>query len=113
MTFKVLDLSLDAVYMWTGRTPCHGRLYDALPEESRTARVKLLLPKGVSGDIDLVVHLAGTGDHGFERRMHLGFPLIAKACMHAPLMLTCFTSTHPTLVNPICRQLVPTFRYSD
>ena len=28
---------------------------------------------------DCVIHLAGTGDHGFERRMNLGFPLIAKA----------------------------------
>ncbi len=61
------------------RTPCHGRLYDALPEESRTARVRLLQPKGGVGMRDCVVHLAGTGDHGFERRMNLGFPLITKA----------------------------------
>ena len=62
----------------TSRTPCFGRLYDALPVESRTARVKLVLPQGASPDTDLVVHLAGTGDHGFERRLHLGFPLIKQ-----------------------------------
>ena len=62
------------------RTPCFGRLYDALPEESRTARVKLVVPQGASADTDLVVHLAGTGDHGFERRLHLGFPLVKQVC---------------------------------
>ena len=60
------------------RTPCSGRLYDALPEESRTARVKLVAPQAATPDTDLVVHLAGTGDHGFERRLHLGFPLIKQ-----------------------------------
>ncbi len=60
------------------RTPCFGRLYDALPEESRVARVKLVVPQGHPSDTDLVIHLAGTGDHGFERRLHLGFPLIKQ-----------------------------------
>ncbi len=60
------------------RTPCFGRLYDALPEESRIARVKLLMPQGPHSKTDLVVHLAGTGDHGFDRRLHLGFPLIKQ-----------------------------------
>ena len=60
------------------RTPCFGRLYDALPEESRVARVKLVAPQAATPDTDLVVHLAGTGDHGFERRLHLGFPLIKQ-----------------------------------
>ena len=60
------------------RTPCFGRLYDALPEKSRIARVKLVKPQGPHTKTDLVVHLAGTGDHGFERRLHLGFPLIKQ-----------------------------------
>lgn len=60
------------------RTPCFGRLYDALPEESRIARVKLVAPQAAAPDTDLVVHLAGTGDHGFKRRLHLGFPLIKQ-----------------------------------
>lgn len=64
--------------MLASRTPCFGRLYDALPEESRTARVKLVVPQGHPSDTDLVIHLAGTGDHGFERRLHLGFPLIKQ-----------------------------------
>ena len=70
--------------MLLSRTPCFGRLYDALPEESRTARVKLVVPQGASADTDLVVHLAGTGDHGFERRLHLGFPLIKQVCTLLP-----------------------------
>ena len=46
------------------------------------ARVKLVMPQGPPSDTDLVVHLAGTGDHGFERRLHLGFPLIKQVrCM--------------------------------
>ncbi len=60
------------------RTPCFGRLYDALPEESRIARVKLVAPHAATPETDLVVHLAGTGDHGFERRLHLGLPLIKQ-----------------------------------
>ena len=59
------------------RTPCFGRIYDALPEESRTARVQLLRPKQADA-ADCVVHLAGTGDHHFERRMQLGSPLLRK-----------------------------------
>ena len=42
------------------------------------ARVKLVMPQGPRSGTDLVVHLAGTGDHGFERRLHLGFPLIKQ-----------------------------------
>jgi len=40
--------------------------------------VKLVVPQGHPSDTDLVIHLAGTGDHGFERRLHLGFPLIKQ-----------------------------------
>ncbi|CAL8468337.1 g7877 [Coccomyxa elongata] len=77
------------------RTPCHGRLYDALPEESRTARVRLLQPKGGVGMRDCVVHLAGTGDHGFERRMNLGFPLIAKGVATMALESPYYGSRRP------------------
>ncbi len=61
------------------RTPCYGRVYDALPEESRCAHVQLLRPRG-PWEGDCVVHLAGTGDHGFQRRMQLGAPLLSKVC---------------------------------
>ena len=86
ITFETMNrdvaTSCDLFGMLQSRTPCFGRLYDALPEESRTARVKLVVPQGASADTDLVVHLAGTGDHGFERRLHLGFPLIKQVCPH-------------------------------
>ena len=101
------------------RTPCHGRLYDALPEESRTARVRLLQPKGGSdGSRDCVVHLAGTGDHGFERRMNLGFPLIAKvpwrtseAFMTATLSAPRTSKQHKCLLtfNPFRDIITPLF----
>ena len=81
-------LSRDLFGVLQSRTPCFGRLYDALPEESRTARVKLVVPQGASADTDLVVHLAGTGDHGFERRLHLGFPLVKQVC---PPRTTCMS----------------------
>ncbi len=67
------------------RTPCSGRIYDALPPESRTARVRLLQPKAgarLSAARACVVHLAGTGDFAHERRLNLGFPLVAQV---APL----------------------------
>jgi hypothetical protein len=101
------------------RTPCHGRLYDALPEESRTARVRLLQPKGGSdGSRDCVVHLAGTGDHGFERRMNLGFPLIAKVPWHAsdalttailPALRTSKQYKCPLTFNPFRDTITPLF----
>ncbi|KAK9820289.1 hypothetical protein WJX72_008631 [[Myrmecia] bisecta] len=62
----------------TFRTPCFGRVYDALPVESRSARVQLLLPKQEAQRRACVVHLAGTGDHHFTRRLNLGFPLLAQ-----------------------------------
>lgn len=86
----------DAPHVCQNRTPCFGRLYDALPEESRVARVRLLLPKQASSqDTDCVLHLAGTGDHGFSRRTHLAFPLIAKVFLgfliHVIRPLSCCT----------------------
>ncbi len=83
-----------------------SRVYDALPEESRTARVQLLVPSSSSSSSASssaaggaqqgagmragrlagcrrppsgVVHLAGTGDQGFSRRLRLSFPLIKQA----------------------------------
>ena len=70
----------------------------ALPEASRVARARLLTPApdprvggggggGGGGSFSsrpppsrspaLYVHLAGTGDHGFDRRLRLGAPLLA------------------------------------
>ena len=65
------------------RTPCQGKVYDALPLESRTTYVQLLAPKAVSGQAACVMHLAGTGDHGFERRLRLGAPLLSKVSTKA------------------------------
>ncbi|XBH62236.1 protein ABHD18 [Triticum urartu] len=59
------------------RTTCDERLIDALPPESHNARVAFLTPKDVSPEkMACVVHLAGTGDHSFERRLRLGGPLL-------------------------------------
>ncbi|XP_038906354.1 protein ABHD18 [Benincasa hispida] len=59
------------------RTPCDGQLLAALPPESHNARVAFLMPKSVpTHKISCVVHLAGTGDHTFERRLRLGGPLL-------------------------------------
>lgn len=69
-SFQVLEGSF--------RTPCQGRVFDALPEQSRTTLVQLLTPKRVNEDTSCVLHLAGTGDHGFARRMRMGQPLLAQ-----------------------------------
>lgn len=73
------------------RTPVSvPRVYDALSKEVRTARAQLLVPIGTDlnrspattmGDrppATCVLHLAGTGDHGFQRRLELGFPLLKQ-----------------------------------
>ncbi|KAJ7563659.1 hypothetical protein O6H91_03G119300 [Diphasiastrum complanatum] len=60
-------------------TPCDDLVRQALPPESMTARVRLLTPKNIPfHDTACVVHLAGTGDHGFERRLRLGAPLLKE-----------------------------------
>lgn len=60
-------------------TPCEEMLKQVLPLESLTARVRLLSPRKVpSHHTSCVVHLAGTGDHGFDRRLRLGAPLLEK-----------------------------------
>ncbi|KAJ4972362.1 hypothetical protein NE237_005461 [Protea cynaroides] len=61
------------------RTPCDEQLIGALPPESYTARVAFLTPKLVPPhQMACVVHLAGTGDHTFERRLRLGSPLLKE-----------------------------------
>lgn len=74
-------------------TPCTGAVYDGLPPESRVARARMLLPQLPTHlpdrtPLDCVVHLAGTGDHGFERRLTLGLPLlqhgIASIALESP-----------------------------
>ncbi|RID71466.1 hypothetical protein BRARA_C03403 [Brassica rapa] len=51
----------------------------ALPPESRTARVAWLVPKDVPPQkMSCVVHLAGTGDHTYDRRLRLGGPLVKQ-----------------------------------
>ena len=62
----------------TCRTHCQGTLYDALPVESRRTHIQLLVPKPFEARTACVIHLAGTGDHGFERRMRLGAPLLEQ-----------------------------------
>ncbi|KAL2652340.1 hypothetical protein R1flu_020468 [Riccia fluitans] len=58
-------------------TPCEDVVRQALPVESQIGRVRLLTPKNVPRhESSCVVHLAGTGDHGFERRLRLGGPLL-------------------------------------
>ncbi|XP_021282211.1 protein ABHD18 isoform X1 [Herrania umbratica] len=61
------------------RTPCDEQLLGALPLESHNARVAFLVPKLVPPPkMACVVHLAGTGDHTFERRLRLGGPLLKE-----------------------------------
>ncbi|XP_008787285.2 protein ABHD18-like [Phoenix dactylifera] len=61
------------------RTPCDEELINALPPESHNARVAFLAPKFVPPQkMACVVHLAGTGDHTFERRLRLGGPLLKQ-----------------------------------
>ncbi|XP_043691866.1 protein ABHD18 [Telopea speciosissima] len=61
------------------RTPCDEQLISALPPESYTARVAYLTPKLIHPHkMACVVHLAGTGDHSFERRLRLGAPLLKE-----------------------------------
>ncbi|KAL4424597.1 hypothetical protein ABPG77_009181 [Micractinium sp. CCAP 211/92] len=66
------------VFKASFRTPCQGRVYDALPPESRTAHAMLILPDRPAEGSPCVVHLAATGDHGYTRRTHLGLPLVQQ-----------------------------------
>lgn len=60
-------------------TPCEEQVRAALPVESHTARVALLTPRDAPlFENACVLHLAGTGDHGFQRRLRLGGPLLKE-----------------------------------
>ncbi|MCO5608097.1 hypothetical protein L7F22_062303 [Adiantum nelumboides] len=60
-------------------TPCDEQLRNALPLESYIARVALLIPRNSHpANTSCVIHLAGTGDHGFQRRLKLGAPLLKE-----------------------------------
>jgi hypothetical protein len=60
-------------------TPCDAMLREVLPCESHTTRVRMLSPRHTPAhQTACVVHLAGTGDHGFERRLRLGAPLLKQ-----------------------------------
>jgi hypothetical protein len=54
------------------------RIWDALPPESRIGRVRLMVPPRDPPRLTGALHLAATGDHGFERRLRLGAPLLAQ-----------------------------------
>lgn len=58
------------------QSPCSPTVYDALPPVSRMGRVQLLTPEEPKGEIPCVLHLPGTGDHGFKRRLHIGHDLL-------------------------------------
>lgn len=61
------------------KTPCDEKLLTALPPECHNARVAFLSPKFVQPrEMACVVHLAGTGDHTYERRLRLGGPLLKE-----------------------------------
>ena len=82
------------------RTPCHGRVYDALPPESRVAHARLLQPKDPRHRKACVLHLAGTGDHTWSRRMNLGGPLLQQVCLASSecLPTTAVYYTQPGIV---------------
>ena len=67
------------------RTPCYGKVYDALPAESRMCNVQLLRPVLESQRKSCVLHLAATGEHAYKQRLRLGEPLLAQARLQACL----------------------------
>eukprot|EP00898_Chlorokybus_atmophyticus_P006782 jgi/Chlat1/7104/Chrsp57S06790 len=58
--------------------PCDAKLLAALPPESRTARIRVIRALDTTPDAPCVLHLAGTGDHGFSRRSKLGARLVRR-----------------------------------
>ncbi|OVA04819.1 Protein of unknown function DUF2048 [Macleaya cordata] len=80
------------------RTPCDEQLIDALPPESYNARVAFLTPKAVPPHkMSCVVHLAGTGDHTFERRLRLGGPLLKENIATMVLESPYYGQRRPTM----------------
>eukprot|EP00873_Tetraselmis_striata_P013338 jgi/Tetstr1/433602/TSEL_022867.t1 len=59
-------------------TPYEERMMAALPIESHVARVQLVQPTNAGSDTAFVLHLAGTGDHNFRRRLNIGLPLVQQ-----------------------------------
>ncbi|GAQ89711.1 hypothetical protein KFL_005540060 [Klebsormidium nitens] len=60
-------------------TPVDDELKELLPPESHMARVRLLMPRSsLRQEMACVLHLAGTGDHGFDMRLKLGGPLLEQ-----------------------------------
>eukprot|EP00899_Mesostigma_viride_P021086 jgi/Mesvir1/2897/Mv13970-RA.1 len=76
-------------------TPCDADLKSLLPFESHVATVQLLEPKGASGPKRCVVQLAGTGDHGFARRLRLGNRLIQNGIASVILESPFYGSRRP------------------
>ncbi|CAD7697003.1 unnamed protein product [Ostreobium quekettii] len=66
------------------RSPVSAVTWDALPRESQAGRVQLLVPEAPTDSLACVLHLPGTGDQGFSRRLSLGFPLLRHVSMHKP-----------------------------
>ncbi|KAK3273638.1 hypothetical protein CYMTET_18132, partial [Cymbomonas tetramitiformis] len=71
--YQILNTSFES--------PVPAPLFDALPALSRTAYAQLVLPPvgfPKTHNIPCVLHLPGTGDHGFARRRELALPLVHK-----------------------------------
>ncbi|GLT37157.1 hypothetical protein SLA2020_114910 [Shorea laevis] len=80
------------------RTPCDEQLLNALPRESHYARVAFLTPKFLPPQkIACVVHLAGTGDHTFERSLRLRGPLLKEDIATMVLESPFYCQQHPML----------------
>lgn len=71
--YQILNTSFES--------PAPVPLYEALPTLSRTAYAQLVLPPTgfpTAHNMPCVLHLPGTGDHGFARRRELAIPLVHK-----------------------------------
>ncbi|PKA62898.1 hypothetical protein AXF42_Ash018892 [Apostasia shenzhenica] len=80
------------------RTPCDEQLVHALPPESHIGRVALLTPKFMPPQkMACVLHLAGTGDHTYERRLRLGGPLLKENIATMVLESPFYGNRRPTL----------------
>eukprot|EP00963_Diacronema_lutheri_P005959 scaffold492_cov341-Pavlova_lutheri.AAC.21 len=72
-------------------TPCGDPIRQVLPPESHVGKMALVLPrnKQVGDKIPCVLHLSGTGDQRFGRRLRLSAPLadmgIASVILENPL----------------------------
>lgn len=75
----------------TFRTPCGDLVRKVLPPESHVGRIALVMPQGrhLGDNIPCVLHLSGTGDHRFGRRLRLSAPLadngVASVVLENPM----------------------------